>query len=50
MPVSLVDEAIKEGKEKIAGGKTDSTDKKSRAGIMKAVIGDLAKGAGIELT
>ena len=42
MPIDLINKAIEEAKEKLAGDKVDKSDMKSKARILKAVIKDLA--------
>lgn len=49
MPIDLINKAIKEAKEKLAGEKVDQSDVKSKARILKAGIKDLAVKAKINL-
>jgi hypothetical protein len=49
MPVDLIQTAIREAKGKIAAERIDTSDVKSQAGVLKAVIKDLAAEADIDL-
>ncbi len=49
MPIDLINEAIKEAKEKLAGEKVDNSDMKSKARILRAVIKDIALKVNINL-
>ena len=42
MPIDMINKAIKEAKEKLAGEKVDRSDMKSKARVLKAVIKDFA--------
>jgi len=47
--IDLINKAIKEAKEKLAGEKVDRSDMKSKARVLKAVIKDLALKVNINL-
>ena len=49
MPIDLINKAIEEAKEKLAGEKIDKSDMKSKAKIIKAIVKDLAFKASINL-
>ncbi|UCE47315.1 MAG: hypothetical protein JSW47_17135, partial [Phycisphaerales bacterium] len=49
MSIDLINEAIKEAKEKLAGEKVDNSDMKSKARILRAVIKDIALKVNINL-
>jgi hypothetical protein len=49
MPIDLINRAIEETKQTIAGGKIDKSDLKSKARVLKAVIKDLALEVNIDL-
>jgi len=49
MPLNLMNEAIKEAKEKLLCEKVDISDMKSKARILKAVVRDLALRVNIKL-
>jgi hypothetical protein len=49
MSIGLIHKAIKEAKEKLASGKVNKSDMKSKASVIKAVIRDLALKADITL-
>jgi hypothetical protein len=49
MPIHLINKAIGEAKEKLAGEKVDKSDVKSKARLLKAVIKDLALRVNIDL-
>jgi len=49
MSIDLINKAIEEAKEKLAGEKVDQSDVKSKARVVKAVIKDLALKVGINL-
>lgn len=49
MSIELINEAIKEAKEKLAGEKVDNSDMKSKARILRAVIKDIALKVNINL-
>jgi hypothetical protein len=49
MPIDLIDKAIKQAKEKIAGEKVNKSDMKLKAKVLKSIIKDLALEAGINL-
>lgn len=49
MSIDLINKAIKEAKEKLAGEKVDKSDMKSKARVLKAVIKDLALEVNINL-
>ena len=49
MSIDLINKAIEEAKEKLAGEKADKSDVKSKARALKAVIKDLALEININL-
>jgi hypothetical protein len=49
MPIDVMNKAIKEAKEKLAGEKVDKSDMKSKARVLKAIIKDLAVEVNINL-
>jgi len=49
MPTDLINKAIEEAKEKVAGEKVDRSDLKSKARIFKAVIKGLALKVNVDL-
>ena len=49
MSMDLINKAIEETKEKLAGDKVVESDVKSKARVLKAVIKDLASKANINL-
>jgi len=49
MPIDLINKAIKEAKEKLAGEKVDRSDMKSKARVLKAEIKDIALKVNINL-
>ena len=49
MPVDLIDRSIKMAKEKLACEKMDRSDLRTKANLVKAMIKDIALGAGVSL-
>ena len=49
MPIGVINKAIEEAKEKLTGEKVAKSDIKSKAGVLKAVIRNLALEANINL-
>jgi len=49
MPIDLINKAIKEAKEKLAGEKINKSDMKSKAKLLKTILKDLAFKASINL-
>ena len=49
MPIDLINKAIKEAKEKLAGEKVDNSDMKSKARVLRASIKDIALKVNINL-
>ncbi|MHC4144778.1 MAG: hypothetical protein ACYSUD_08365 [Planctomycetota bacterium] len=49
VPIDLINKAIEEAKEKLAGEKVARSDMKSKARILKAVIKDFASEVNIDL-
>ncbi|UCD52205.1 MAG: hypothetical protein JSW27_06110 [Phycisphaerales bacterium] len=49
MPIDLINKAIEEAKEGLAGEKVDKCDVKSKARILKAAIKDMASKVDIDL-
>lgn len=49
MPIDLINKAIEEATEKLAGEKVDTSDMKSKAKMLKAVVKDLAINANVNL-
>lgn len=49
VPIDLINKAIEEAKEKLAGEKVARSDMKSKARVLKAVIKDLASEVNIDL-
>lgn len=50
IPIDLINQAIEEAKEKLAGEKVETSDVKSKAGIFKAAIKDAASAVAISLS
>jgi len=49
MSIDLINEALKEAKEKLESGRADKSDMKSKARVLKAVIKNLALKVNINL-
>jgi len=49
MPIDLINKAIEEAKEKLAGEKVKKSDMKSKARVLKAAIKDIALKVNINL-
>ncbi len=49
MPIDLINKAIEEAKEKLAGEKVDRSDMKLKARVLKAVIKNFALEVNINL-
>jgi hypothetical protein len=47
MPIDMIDKAIKEAKEKLSSEKADTSDMKTKAGILKAAFKELASKADV---